>query len=42
MKKLNDSEIFWTGTKINGETNNIKGTNIFWKVQNDMFVFWLK
>ena len=42
MEKLNASEIFWADTKINGETNNIKGTNIFWKVQNDMFVFWLK
>lgn len=42
MEKLNQSDIFWFGTKKNGEKNNIKGTNIFWKIQNEMFVFWLK
>ena len=42
MEKLNHSDLFWIDTKINGETNNVRGTNIFWKVQNDMFVFWVK
>ena len=42
MDKLNNDPVFWYGTKTNGEINNIKGTNIFWKVQNNMFVFWLE
>lgn len=42
MKKLNQTPAFWYGTNTSGETNNIKGTNIFWKIEDDMFVFWLK
>ena len=42
IDKLNNDPVFWYGTKTNGEINNIKGTNIFWKVQNNMFVFWLE
>ena len=38
MKKLNLTETFWAGTKTNGETNNIKETNVFWKNENDIFV----
>ena len=42
MDKLNQSDIFWYGTKTNGEINKIEGTNIFWKIQDKMFVFWLE
>ncbi|MBE5812724.1 MAG: hypothetical protein E7314_03630 [Clostridiales bacterium] len=42
MKELNPYEAFWYGTNITGGTNQIEGTNIFWKIQDDMFVFWLE
>ena len=42
MNKLNQSTVFWYGTKTNGETNIIEGTNILWKIESEMFVFWLK
>ena len=42
LNKLNNHSQFWYGTKTNGDSNNIKGTNIFWRIQNDMFVFWLE
>ena len=42
LEKLNNTKMFWNNAKINGKTNNIRGTNIFWKNQNDMFVFWLE
>ena len=42
MDKLNQSSIFWLGTKTNGEINKIEGTNISWKIENEMFVFWLE
>ncbi len=42
LDKLSGYPEFWYGTKTNGETNNVKGTNIFWKIQNNMFVFWLE
>ena len=41
MKKLNQTTEFWYGTDTTGGTNHIKGTNIFWKIEDDMFVFWL-
>lgn len=40
MEKLNQSDLFFDGTKTNGEVNHIKGTNIFWKIELEMFVFW--
>ena len=42
MKYLNQSDLFWYGTNTTGETNQIEGTNIFWKIQDEMFVFWLE
>ena len=42
MDKLNQSSIFWLGTKTNGEINKIEGTNISWKIEKEMFVFWLE
>ena len=42
MSMLNQHEYFWTGTKTNGETNKIEGTNISWKIEKEMFVFWLE
>ena len=42
MDKLNQNPIFWIGTKTNGEINQIEGTNIFWKIEKEMFVFWLE
>ncbi len=42
MNKLNQSDIFWLGTKTNGEINKIEGTNISWKIEKEMFVFWLE
>ena len=42
MDKLNQSPMFWYGTKTNGEINKIHGTNISWKIENEMFVFWLE
>ena len=42
MSKLNQNKMFWYGTNTTGETNQIEGTNIFWKIQDDMFVFWLE
>ena len=42
MAKLNQTEMFWYGTNITGETNHIEGTNIYWKIEDEMFVFWLK
>ena len=42
LNKLNNHSQFWYGTKTNGDSNNIKGTNIFWRIQNDMFVFGLE
>ena len=40
--RLTQNPDFWYGTKINGEVNVIKGTNIYWKIESEMFVFWLK
>lgn len=41
MSRLNQSPLFWYGTKINGEVNEIEGTNICWKIESEMFVFWI-
>ena len=40
ISKFNQSELFWYGTKTNGEVNHIIGTNIFWKIESKMFIFW--
>lgn len=40
MSLLNTSEIFWSGTKTNGEVNKIAGTNLRWKIEDNKFVFW--
>ena len=37
MTKLNKAPLFWYGTKTNGEVNRIKGTNICWKIESEMF-----
>lgn len=42
MDKLNQNPMFWYGTKINGETNKVEGSNIFWKIEKEMFVFWFE
>ena len=42
MKRFSSNPFFWRGTKTNGETNTVEGTNICWKVESDMFVFWIK
>ena len=42
MDKLNQSSVFWYGTKTHGETNKIYGTNIFWRIESEMFIFWLE
>ena len=42
MAKLNQSSTFWFETKTNGEINKIEGTNICWKIENELFVFWLE
>lgn len=42
MSKLNQTDLFWFGTDIRGGTNNIEGTNIYWKIKEEMFVFWLR
>lgn len=42
MDKLNQNLMFWYGTKTNGETNKIEGTNILWRIEKEMFVFWFE
>lgn len=41
MNRLNTCPDFWYGTKTNGEVNQIEGTNIYWKIENEMFSFWI-
>jgi len=39
MKNIKRDAWLWHGKKTNGETNEVKGTNIYWKIENEMFVF---